>query len=345
MRLLTPPAAPPLVALLLGASNAGCTPPVPPEGAPLLVIGRDASGGYAPVARTLPELSDPIALDGELGTGFRGGALTPDGYHEGGPLAIDWALDGDVLVPLDEDGLVLWSFYAHLADLRAELEAGGHDVAPIFPVRIAYTPASVLDFAAAENAAFVLGQRLFVLFPDALDSVPLAANAGVVRHEFGHAWFELLVTGESGGEVPWLDEPVVVIQGINSLGEGFSDMVATLTLDEPDFFAPSVPQPSRDVRSDAIATGRYPSAEDGPLGYDPYALGTVYAALLWDVREATSPAMALDLAVGSLQTWGAAGDRDPDRFVQILVQRASGDARTAACDSATVRFPHLDVPC
>lgn len=326
---------------------AGCAPDL--SGRPLWVVDRQADGTYEVTARELPGLSDPYHLIGDVAHGYAGGTLLTDDYHHGGPLRIDAVEVDGAYAALDEDGTVIWSFYAHLDDAVTELDGRGHDLSPIFPVDVAFTPASFMDFSAVENAAYVLGQRTFVLFPDALSAVPLAANVGVVRHELGHAWFELLASGESGGEIPWLEASTNGALGIRALNEGFADTVATLSLDDPRFIDASIPLPERDVTQDVISTGRYPELEEtdliGTLTYDPYALGTVYAAFAWDVREATDPDTALDLAVGAVQAWGEeAAWEDVDRYVLLYVTLAEGDARDAACASAAVRFPHLSPP-
>jgi hypothetical protein len=313
----------------------------------LTVVTRTDDGDYVLAARDRGDLRDPRRLSGDLGRGYRGGRLDTE-YHRGGQVDITWTMDGDTAVPLDEQGLILWSFWYHLADTRAILEAHGFDLTDVFPVSIAWTPQSVLDFRAAENAAFVLGQRTFVLFPDALDGVPVAANAGVVRHETGHALFEVLVTGTSGGRIPWIDAAPTEQIAVRALNEGFADMVATLTLDEPRFIDDSIPQPDRDVAGDAVAgPGVYPPQDASTLDvitFDPYRLGTVYASFVWDVREATDPDTALALAAGALTAWGEAGEYgDVHGFVRSLLAAADGDGKTAGCASAAARFPDLDL--
>lgn len=326
---------------------AACSPDL--SGQPVWVIARADDGTYGLAARDLPELADPTLLVGDRGHGWRGGTLTADAYHHGGDLHIDATATDGALLPIDQDGLVLWSFYAHLVDATDDLESKGYDVSPIVPVDIAFQPASFMDFSAVENAAYVLGQRAFVIFPDALDGLPLAANAGVVRHEFGHAWFELLTTGHAGEGVAWTQG--VSTNGslrIRALNEGFADTVASLTLDDPRFIEASLNMPERDVSNDVVSTGLYPDigANDvlGALGYDPYALGTVYAGLAWDVRVATDPDTALDLAQSAATAWGASGDyENTDTYVIAFVQNAIGPAHTAACASAAHRFPQIAV--
>ncbi|MEQ1567136.1 MAG: hypothetical protein ABMA64_15965 [Myxococcota bacterium] len=326
----------------------GCAEPALPDR--VVVVQRADDGEYLLAPRDRAGLADPRRLTGDLGVGFSGGRLRVDGYLDGGALDIPYAIEQGDGVPLDAQGLVLWSFWYHLDDARDALEARGVDVSPIFPVNVAWTPQSVLDFAAVENAAFVLGQNTFVLFPDALDTLPVAANAGVVRHEFGHSLFELVVTGKSGGDIAWIDAPSDQQSLVRALNEGFADMVATLTLDDPRFIDPSLPQPSRDVEGDAVATpSMYPSADAGDLAsltYDPYALGTVYASLVWDVRRATDdPDATLALALDALAAWGETEAwGDPDQFALELIERAAGPQLPAACDAAAARLPHLTLP-
>ena len=332
----------PLVAVL------GCAPPVPDL--PVTVLDRQADGTYALVARDVPELADPVHVTGEIATGFRGGAFLANfeeialDYHEGARLRVPWFEHDGALVAADADGLVSWSFYAHLADIRRELVDRGWDVDPIFPVRFAWQPITPQDFLGTENAAYVLGSRTFVLFPDGLDGVPLAANAGVVRHEFGHAWFELLTTGVSGRPSP---VPAGDLNAVRALNEGFADMVAALSLDEPRFIDPSLPLPDRDLSVDRVAIAAiYPDPDDPLLfGYDPYGLGSVYASFVWTVREETDERWAtLDLVASAIELWGlqsrqGASWSDPDRFVQNLIDLADGPTRGIVCDAALLHLP------
>jgi hypothetical protein len=336
---------------LVALVAAGCTENVDP-GLPIVVLARGDDGGYALEARDIDGLDDAIHLEGRDITVLRGGVLAGSGYRDGGRITVDAIVDDGALVAMDEDGLVLFSFYAALTDARADLLDRGYDVRPIFPIQVAFNPASQLDFFAAENAAFVTGERLFILFPDALEGVPLAANAGVVRHEFGHAVFEWLTSDEPGGPAPYEDLGFHALLATHALNEGFADTVATLTLDDPDFFSPSQPFPARDVSGAAVASPElYPKSDDwydahllDTQTYDPYGLGTVYASFVWDIRLATDPDTALELATSAIAAFGAesAWD-DPDRYVGLVIEASTGDARAAACASAATRFPELEL--
>jgi len=305
-----------------------------------MVIDRLGDGSYTVRARSVPELEDPRRLSGTLGTGYRGGKLLVEEYRPGARLDIEYVAEGDVGVPLYDDGLILWSFYAHLADTRREITDLGYDIEPSFPIDIAWSPASVLDFSAVENAAYSPGAEIFVIFPDLLGgAVPLAGNAGIVRHEFGHAWFDL-ITGSMGEEAE-SDSTTLAVRALN---EGWADTVATLLLDDPAFLEPSLNMPARDVSGDATATADlYPPFSPTLtelLSYDPYLLGTVFASLAWDIREATTPEIALGVAFYALTRWADEGVADDiDRFAELLVEETPADALEEACAAHAARFP------
>lgn len=312
-------------------------------------------GEYDIAAREIPWMTDAQRLDGELGTGKRGGQILIAEYVGGGPLDIPYVVDDDgVGWPEDEDGLVLWSFYAHLGDAREQLTDQGYDMAPLFPVGIAHTPSqALLDFSSFENAAYVTGgAHLFVLLKDLIDKdVPLAANAGIVRHEFGHAWFQVLTAGDAHTEPPYLYEDTPTTNAVRALNEGFADMVATLSLDDPAFIEDSLPLPERDVSAAHIASDAlYPDPDGDALSaleYDPYPLGSCYAAVAWDLREATSPEYALQAVITAVEDWSLGATwSQPDQFLHTLADAVADDADAleAVCDAVTTRFPDVTTP-
>lgn len=333
----------------------GCFPEYP---GPLAVLDRvdegDAAGGYAVRAVEIPGF-DAAHVDGPIGRALRGGALDTSGYTEGARMTVRATEADGVWVPVDEDGLVIWSFYHQLAAADAELAAeAGADLAPLWPVTLAWNPVSIYDFAAAENAAYASGARMFLVMPDALPGVPLAANAGVVRHELAHAWFEILLTGSADGPDPTLDAPLWQIQATRALNEGWADAVAALSLDDPAFLDDSLDIPDRLVgRPDAVAEpSSYPdpglTAVDVLVGaYDPYALGTVYASFAWDLYGISGDRWeTLRVASDAVAAWGAAEDwGNPDGWVLEVLARVPPRQLDAACAAAAVRFPDLETGC
>lgn len=334
-----------------------CSPD--PSPALLLAVDRDEDGEYRVAPRPIPELTDAQHMEGALGDGYRGGRIAIDlfsaelaiRYDEGGRMDLDYDVVDGVAIPMDEDGLVLWTYYHTLSQVRADLNGLGVDTEPIWPIAFAYQPAFVgMDFTSGENAAYLgNGVHLFILLPDALPAVlPLAANPGVIRHEFGHALFNVLTAGDAYALAPYdqLEDPNVA-SGVRALNEGFADMIATLTLDDNDFFDLSLPSvTTRDVAADAVADGTmYPANAES---YDPYALGTVYASFAWDLRTLTSPEEAVVLVVAAVEAWSAEEAwADTDRWAELLLELAvaEDDTLTAPlCAAFAARLPERQTP-
>ena len=325
---------------------------------------RDDDGGYHVGVRALPELYDPVHMAGDLGTIRHGGRILTgkdgSGRYTGGMGMIVHAttdrIDGvDVAVPLDEDGLLLYSFYANLAAVRAAVEAQGVDVEPVFPMAGAWNPAvsPLFELAPADNAAYATGANVFMLLPDGGDrDVPLLANEGVIFHEFGHAVFHLLTSGSPESPPLVHDAASEAFYWQSSLHEGFADTLATLLLDDPAFIDVSIPLPERHVDDDhAVAdSDMLPAtrADSGALLDDPYPLGTVYASFAWDLRVASDADTALGVVIDAVRDWSPAEAKDVDGAAYLAALLQSADAAglgDAACASNTARFAVLAVPC
>lgn len=328
--------------------------------------------GHAVQARSIDTLSDAQRLQGQLGTGFAGGVMSVDlqtfevAYEPGRDLDVQYVVVDGVAQPLDRDGLILFSFYGHMQDARDALLAAGIDISPLFPVDIAITPALPdigFAFAPVDNAAYMPGANAFLIFDDTGDrSVPLAANAGVVIHELGHGVFHLWTAGGPYQESGFSPEGAAA-PGVASLHEGHSDMLAALITGDPDFISDSLALPERDVSGDHTTAGVAvlpedydPSSASWFEGYDPYALGTVFAAVIWDVYEVTGDRDAMLVWVSETsQVWAereipaqeslSEEDRRTTayRWLDVLVERGDTQQSAAACDSIAVRF-HVEVP-
>ncbi len=305
-------------------------------------------GSYSLENRDIEGLDDAARLSGEYGVGWTGGTLKIDwdsgnwDYQDGRPLDILYASNNGVAYALDRDGLVLFSFYAHLEDAIAGLDEAGLDVSDLFPVDIAVTPAlgdPGLAFLPAENAAYAPSANTFILLDDLIEKdVPLAANRGVVTHEFGHGTFHLLTADTVYGPGLATDNDLVKNSHVRSMDEGFADMLACLITDRPDSFEASLSVPERDASGDHIAADvLLPEAATG--AYDPYPLGTVFASLVWDLRVETDDRLGtLELVLVAIEDWGVNGDKNSYVFLDVLHELADNDQRAIICESAEWRF-------
>jgi len=343
-------------ALVLSLFLPACAPPAADRYLAFQVDTDDNS--YVVTPRDRGTMDDLQAVSGPLGTVFQGGLVTMetdgDTFYEGGrAMQVGYDVTDDLAVPLDEHGLVLWSFYGHLEDLSAELPDHGFDPDVFFPIDAAWTPVlpdAMLELLPMENAAYATAGHFFILLQDLISKdVPLAANVGIVRHEFGHAVFHWLTTGDTLASSPFdgLEQSEASLF-YSSLHEGYADSFAALSLDDPNFFGASLEMPSRDLTGDhSVANVQLPAEFlDSSAGellaiWDPYPLGTLFAATAWDLRVALDdPDEALALLTEAVLTWtdrGAPGDAWGllDTWVGLA---PAGVARDSLCSSVEQRF-------
>ena len=329
----------------------GCTSS---ESISSFVIVGPGDAGHQLTEVTFPELVDPKGVQTAHLSTFRGGTVDWVNYAEGGPLSVDFTVTDGVAMPHDEDGLILWSFAYYLNEIHGLVGNAGLDLEGLMPVRMAYAPDLGDDLFGFMNAAWVCGTgtHLFLVLPDYFhDYVPVAAHQGVIRHEYGHALFGHLTTGFS----PSCPEDANDLPGKwimwNEVNEGFADILATLTLDDPVFIETALPVTRRDVRSEVHVASEALYLE-GLETNDPYLVGSVVASFAWDIRDAVGPERPLAAAFTAAQGLRSIPEqRDPeellfapDEFVLLMVQALAGEASTlaAACAALDTRFPHLE---
>jgi hypothetical protein len=334
-----------------------CSHPEP--GSWLAWVHTEAGSEVAP--RALPGLTDTYNTRGAYAVLRAGGSLSIDlrgnwSYRPGRAVQVDYEVVDGVAWPIDEQGLLSWSFYGHLADTAIALDELGLGIGTAIPIDAAWVPTLPsldIELVPAENAAYATGQNVFVLLPDLIDAdVPLVANAGVVAHETGHCLFHLLTTGDVVAD-PLFDDPTSeawLYQA--SLHEGFADIVATMITNDPHFIEESINMGERRVDGDTTADDvvlpeQHLIDSEGQLLaiYDPYALGTVFASLAWDLRLLVDDGAAvLQIAGDAAESWAAGAESgwdEEDRwsFADALVAGTPEDVRVEACSAAALRLP------
>ncbi|MEE2750552.1 MAG: hypothetical protein VX519_03915 [Myxococcota bacterium] len=317
-------------------------------------------GSYRIDAREIASLKSPKHMTGELGQIWSGGHLgvgSLEGedlvlkYRPGQQVDVLYTVADDVARPLDRSGIVLYSFYGHLQDVRSMLSGVGVEPAELFPVDVAVAPVAPdigMTIMPSENAAYVSTAHTFVLLDDLVEKeVPLAANAGIVAHEFGHALFQWLTLGELyGGQMAGSDAE---LRAVASLNEGFADMVGALVTGQPYFIAASLDMPERRVDGDWSVgdVEFFPDDEEAGVAlgllYDPYALGTVFASVVWDVVLVAGDAeLVLQRVIEATRVWGqqwASGEtRSAYRWLDAYLGEMGAEYEEVICESVARRF-------
>ena len=252
---------------------------------------------YEITQRSIDSLHSPKTMEGDLGNLYVGGSFNMDfnttmlSYAKGRPLSVQYVVQDEVAYPIDRDGLIAFSFYNHLEDTVDFINTGSQDLDGLLPMDTAISPIIsdlTLAFLPMENAAYVPTLHHFLLLTDAIPKeVPLAANKGVVAHEFGHALFHFLTTG--GTTTPRLLATDAEGQdSLYSLDEGLADVLGYLVTNRPNFIADSLENQDRALDTEHLASNVSPlpglNTDEGLLSlYNPYPLGSVFAATIWDV--------------------------------------------------------------
>ncbi len=299
--------------------------------------------GYAIQARPIQDLEDSLHMKGSLGQITYGGhvPLTGDRYTGGQTITVYYDLHDGVAVPVDVDGLLLYSFYANLGDAKRWVEARDQSLDEVFPLPLAWNPgvSPLIEFSAADNAAYAVGNNFFVLLPDGRHrDVPLLANRGGIAHELGHAVFHLLTAG--GPFAPMLVEDPTSNAGRwqSSLHEAFADVQAALLTDDPAFISASLDMPARDLSLEHVMSEAILPDNGSQFLYDPYPAGTVFASLLWELRVQTDDADGTyRLLLNTARAWRPE-TVDGASWMEALLGQADPDQREILCEVAIQRL-------
>lgn len=152
------------------------------------------------------------------------------------------------------------------------------------------------EITPTDNAFWDPVVRAFTLLPFTdVKGLPLGMNVGVVAHEYTHAVFQTRVFPNDDG-VPWIytkafAEPERYSALVNlsrSLSEGLADFFGAVISGDPAFVRRSLPSITEARRLDPRAPRCVTPELLEHLGtdtldaYDPYPLGSVLAAALWE---------------------------------------------------------------
>lgn len=294
-------------------------------------IAEMRGGGSIQIARTNPRTAEAIEETLRIA-----GDKTPN---------IDYTLREDgVVAPFDFHSTMMLTLYHHLevasdyfVRLGVDRETLGKVPVYYFPRLQVIIPLNLLS----DNAAYAVTLDAFLIPPRLLlKDVPLAANRGVIVHEYTHLVFNRLVHGDSRAPAyllaPW---PDMALKRLRSIEEGVADVFAALQTGDPNFIDASISEErfkiDRDLRSRFDYSLELAEAvrEADVTTYNPYILGTVIGSAIWLLR----PSMEDDaLARALLATLRDFGEVEPPftvaTFFNLLHDRLPAEVRPDACE-------------
>lgn len=332
------------------------------------IVAVGADGSYGIEVETV-EVRSLRRLEGETTRFVTGAELAVEEDNElevrgGRPIQLRLAESGGVYESLDYEGLIALSAYHHMQEAHALFrEVGlGEGTKTLPQMDSLFLPA--LDGASPslsslrDNAAYAYTEDSFLLLRESvLDEVPLAANQGIIAHEFSHAVLDYLTTTAAGeivrpeARLSW-DRPSV--NHWRSVDEGLADVFAAAFTGDPDFIRPSGGEhiEGRDLSGDHAFTEEIENDASYGFAYDPYPLGSVVAATFWDyARELEADGMSAEdanremahLAFGCLEVLELQeeGFHAVDLLNQAIAEAPGSEARALFCQGARDRFARV----
>jgi len=346
-----------LATLILGACACG---PSEPDRTDLRYVVMDLvdSTNYELTERRLPTLESVVEVRGLAMEMRHGGELyagildpqTKEDYKDAlkvrgdKPPALDFTLDGNVVVPFDLDSLMMLTVYHHIESAQTYFDT--IELAdPVGPIKTYYRPTVdtgpfKLPFPVlSDNAAYAYTMDAFLMPPQFfLNELPLAANRGVMVHEYSHAVFNRVVfNNDRAPDFLVGNWPNIAVNEIRSLDEGIADIFGALQTGNSNFIAPSISEAfgiDRDLAVERVyTTSMLRSAQTSDeFSYDPYGLGSVVASALWSLLGDIN---AHDLGVAVLNAMAAIRNPGEDfrvtDFFNAIHPELSPDIQAKAC--------------
>ena len=269
-------------------------------------------------------------------------------------------LQNNVAYPANIDSLQLVTAFYNLEQARAAFNTWGLSGLP--PALIVFG-ADVKDEAGhpalASNELYLQSLAThFVPAPTATTQLPLAMNQGAMAHSLTHQ--AAAVFAWSSAPAPTTDQGPAKDADWNttrhstrSMTEGLADFVAAAVTQDARWLDHSSQQQAASRALDSLRCGtsdmlKALSSDDATAPYDPYPLGTVLGAALWEASGAGQPEVIAAGALGALAKWKAAAAAAGGKLgladaLEAIVAATDGDERPSLCGILLDRFAALSV--
>ncbi len=363
-----------LLALTLGIAS--CSPAEVNGGRFVVLDTNSESQRYNLEERSIPTLRDVASMDSSLVEVRAGGDLVattdePQTESEWRKAllvessetpAVDYEVQSDLVVPLDFHTTILFTLAHHIEQASRYFESIGlAETESVGRIPLYYRPSLETGLLPVpvpiftDNAAYAFTLDAFIIPPRLmLNDLPLAANRGVIVHEYSHAVFNRVVH-QNRRAPAYLTEnwEQLAVNEMLSLDEGIADIFGALQTADSNFIEPSL--------SDGIALDRdlaefrvYDAAllenagTRDELEYNPYPLGSVLASAIWTLRDAISDDDLGRAVLGALRVIsGPDGTFRITDFVNAFLMVVAADQRSQACEVFLERFVAVadDIAC
>ncbi len=275
---------------------------------------------------------------------------------------LSWSVLNDIVYPEDFASLELLSGYYNLEKARSKFQSEfGLATLPAMPI-VAH--ATVLDdrglspLGPGELYYPPLATFYFPVPTSADVQLPLVFNPGAVAHALGHEAVAQLVWGGAPVAAPetgpakdpqWNRARHVA----RSMTEGLADYLGVATTGDPRWFDHSEQQRAAQSALDVIRCSTPDMLQALPVDddlapYNPFPLGTVLAAALWEASQGSVPQVIAKGVLAALPDIAARVSSDASQLnlalvLDALVKAAAPEQQNELCGLFLNRFSKLSV--
>lgn len=355
--------------VLACAGGLGCGPESAESAQRFLIYDRNPeSGEYVVSEEPIESLRDISTVEGDYAN-IRGGGsirvtLSEPGSRSEESVRNSMRIEKDqvptpdyevrsdgLLVPWDFHSAIMFTLYHHIEQAHDYFVDRGVDPKRLGQVPVYYNvrqqflvPVDLMT----DNAAYAFTLDAFIIPPTLLiEDVPLAANRGVVVHEYSHLIFNRLVHGDDRAPEylvdPWSSTATNHLRSIN---EGVADIFAALETEAPNFIDASLSEDrfniDRDVSQERHYTSELQQTVEGSTfqNYNPYQLGSVIASTVWTQTEQIDNDRLAEAILETLRDLSNVGETNfrTRTFFDRLVENLPEQQREDACRTFRLRL-------
>lgn len=274
----------------------------------------------------------------------------------GREIALDYTLNGNVVIPRNFDSMAMLAmYYNYERTIGYWIDSGAFTLDDFGKLRLYYAPRirsegkeGSLEGSIKINAAFLPGPRDFFFFKTSrVEELPINMNFGVMAHEFGHALFDYKFANKDAAVYQTTNtEAENQLRGIN---EGLADLFSIAVTGHQSEIGESLAS-IRDERLLPVSW-TYSTLNTSNCNGGVYCKGSILASALYEISQL--PGQSIDgvarMAFDSLDEfrddWDENGQSPAFNYHYIInrILFAAGDANNAAFCGVFKKWFDLDI--